>query len=114
MKTKIGTGGIIALSVMGIIVIYVGYKMIFPSVKTPKDSDTKAEAQEQKDYTPESFPLAMGMRGENIRQVRAVLGLPPTDIFDQQLQDTLQLKYGITTISQSDFDFYKNYVTANV
>ena len=113
-QPKFNTGEIIALSVMGLIVIYVGYKIFFPSVKAPKNTDAIAAAQQQAQYTPETFPLAMGMRGEDIRQVRAVLGLTPTDIFDQDLQDALQSKFGVTTISESDFDYYKNFITANV
>ena len=113
-KHKIGTGGIIALSIMGVIVLFLGYKLAFPSVKVPKDTDTKAQAKENNDYTPESFPLSKGMRGESIRKVRAVLGLTPTDVFDQELEDALKAKFGITMISQSDYNYYAQYVTPNV
>jgi hypothetical protein len=105
------------ITVFSITVLTAGYLIFFPSIKPQGDTgsnDSKGAAKESKDYIPEKFPYVKGMRGEDIRKIRAVLGLPPTDVFDQTLEDTLSSKFGVTEITQSDYNFYANYVTANV
>jgi hypothetical protein len=113
MPLKLGAKiGIVA----GLSIIVLGslYFIFFPAIKPEKDTTAKDDEIKEKKYDPESFPLKKGMYGESIRKVRAVLGLAPTDIFDEELEDLLLLKFRVKEIRKLDYDAFAIGLNPNV
>ena len=55
-------------------------------------------------YKNESFPLAKGMKGENVKKLQTALGVTADGMFGNNTETALYAKYKVTSCNQTLFD----------
>jgi hypothetical protein len=111
---------VVIISAISIVVLFVAYKIAFPSVKKRKKCDPEKDNCENFDpedivkntdeYIAESFPLVKGMKGDKIIELRTFLGMQPLQYFDQDVEDMLYKKYKVKKVTEYDYNWWKSHL----